>query len=292
MLRYFWCQDASPDGVVTLARTKTGIISNRRPVAGTPIGTSGTSTPLSASENDTRARLSLLAAAKREAARARLYSRFFRGPVLGPYVEDDALAEAGSSTIVVATMVIEATTLEDGAPKEKKKRRRASDAEGDEEEVKAEMKRVKREAKAARKAERAERRANKEERRRRKAAEVEGDAADHESYPAPGRAERKGKGKDITVHGDAQAVERPSGGVKKRKGTQRAKADDGLGNEFINSRDSATSSPSTRTRSPREDVQEDYEPIDGLRDTTLDSSRQGDGKKRRRKRKESSMSST
>jgi hypothetical protein len=63
---------------VTIKRTTSGILSNRRPVSGTAAN-SGSSTP----DSETP-RLSLIANAKREAAKRGLYSRFFRGPVLGP----------------------------------------------------------------------------------------------------------------------------------------------------------------------------------------------------------------
>ncbi len=61
-----------------MKRTSTGILSTRRPVEGTP-ATSGTVTP-----DESAPRLSLMAHAKRDAARRGLYSRFFKGPVLGP----------------------------------------------------------------------------------------------------------------------------------------------------------------------------------------------------------------
>ncbi|KAG1751182.1 hypothetical protein EDB19DRAFT_1675824 [Suillus lakei] len=71
-------EDSSGSTTLQLKRTATGIISNRRPLSGTPA--SGTSTP------DTVAypRTSILTIAKREAARKGLYSRFFRGPTLAP----------------------------------------------------------------------------------------------------------------------------------------------------------------------------------------------------------------
>ncbi|KAG2757947.1 hypothetical protein P692DRAFT_20948033 [Suillus brevipes Sb2] len=61
-----------------LKRTPTGIISNRRPLSGTPA--SGIST----SDTDTCPHTSIMTIAKREAARKGLYSRFFRGPTLAP----------------------------------------------------------------------------------------------------------------------------------------------------------------------------------------------------------------
>ncbi|KAL5519910.1 hypothetical protein ACEPAG_1570 [Sanghuangporus baumii] len=73
----------------TLSRTSTGILSNRRPAAGTPVSSSGTATPSavdasSSSSSSNEYRISVIATAKRVAARRSLYSRFFRGPVLGP----------------------------------------------------------------------------------------------------------------------------------------------------------------------------------------------------------------
>ncbi|KAL5524413.1 hypothetical protein ACEPAF_9553 [Sanghuangporus sanghuang] len=73
----------------TLSRTSTGILSNRRPVAGTPVSSSGTATPSavdasSSSSSRNEYRINIIATTKRDAARRSLYSRFFRGPVLGP----------------------------------------------------------------------------------------------------------------------------------------------------------------------------------------------------------------
>lgn len=75
--------------VTVFKRTSTGILSNRRPTSGTAAD-SGTTTP----ESDTP-RLSLLAHAKREAAKRGLYSKFFRGPILGPH-EAESVAESSS----------------------------------------------------------------------------------------------------------------------------------------------------------------------------------------------------
>lgn len=85
---------------VTFKRTSTGILSNRRPVSGTTAD-SGTTTP-----EDNTPRLSLLANAKREAAKRGLYSRFFRGPVLGPENTDglDGPSQAGPSQIVTSAV--------------------------------------------------------------------------------------------------------------------------------------------------------------------------------------------
>ncbi|KZT50866.1 hypothetical protein CALCODRAFT_164226 [Calocera cornea HHB12733] len=86
-----------------LARTSTGIISNRRPHGGTPAlsgastptpAVSGTQTPDGAAASaggsgGLRAKISLLALAKQQAAKSQLYSRFFRGPVLRMEEEED-----------------------------------------------------------------------------------------------------------------------------------------------------------------------------------------------------------
>ncbi|KAI9465577.1 hypothetical protein BJY52DRAFT_1113439 [Lactarius psammicola] len=84
-----------------LRQTTTGILSNLPPVVGTPIS-SGDITPDATSGSSTP-RLSLMALAKREAARRGLYSRFFRGPVLGPDVQAETVeteATAVSQTLV------------------------------------------------------------------------------------------------------------------------------------------------------------------------------------------------
>ncbi|THH27577.1 hypothetical protein EUX98_g6618 [Antrodiella citrinella] len=65
----------TPDGL-PLQRTTTGIISNRRPATGTPALLS------SSSSGSTTPRVSVMAAAKQEAARRTLYAMFFRGPVM------------------------------------------------------------------------------------------------------------------------------------------------------------------------------------------------------------------
>lgn len=63
--------------------TSTGIFSNRPPVLGTPV-ISDTNTLKIVAPGSESHRLGLLATAKREAAKRGLYSKFFRGPVLGP----------------------------------------------------------------------------------------------------------------------------------------------------------------------------------------------------------------
>lgn len=70
----------SSNNNVSIKCTSTGILSNRCPIYGTPI-TSGTNTPEITTPGS---RLGLLATAKRDAAKRGLYSKFFRGPVVGP----------------------------------------------------------------------------------------------------------------------------------------------------------------------------------------------------------------
>lgn len=76
-----------------LKRTTTGILSNRRPVTGTPASMSGTNTP---ETGDQAPRSSLLVIAKREAAKHGLYARFFRGAILGPECHNPDNCEAGA----------------------------------------------------------------------------------------------------------------------------------------------------------------------------------------------------
>lgn len=92
---------------LSLQKTKTGIISNRRPTAGTP-ALSGSATPngeaSSSSSGTSTPRLSVMAMAKQQAAKRMLYSMFFRGPVLGNALEDAIEAE---------TAVIEGLSLQE-----------------------------------------------------------------------------------------------------------------------------------------------------------------------------------
>ncbi|KAF8555703.1 hypothetical protein OG21DRAFT_1496065 [Imleria badia] len=144
-----------------LRRTTTGIISNRRPVSGTPVSTSGSATP----SLDADVRLSLLATAKREAAKRGLYARFFRGPVLGP---DDPSAgsplhlarsscESESESMSMSTPVPEHVgDRQDAAGETKKGKKRKSEDRAETREERRVRKRLKKERKAARAAKRAE----------------------------------------------------------------------------------------------------------------------------------------
>lgn len=90
-------KDKTRSSTLELRQTSTGILSNRPPIVGTP-ASSGATTP-SPSVNATPGpsfapRLSLLALTKRETARRGLYSKFFRGPILGP---DDVQPEVAET---------------------------------------------------------------------------------------------------------------------------------------------------------------------------------------------------
>ncbi|KAH8998652.1 hypothetical protein EDB92DRAFT_1836416 [Lactarius akahatsu] len=105
-----------------LRQTSTGILSNLPPVVGTPIS-SDDITPDTASGSSTP-RLSIMALAKREAARRGLYSRFFRGPVLGPDVQ--------SETVETEVTVISQTSVDARAGAEKRSKKKPEiDPSGD-----------------------------------------------------------------------------------------------------------------------------------------------------------------
>jgi hypothetical protein len=132
----------TPSSTLELRQTSTGILSNRPPVVGT-CASSGASTPTVDSKAtpgfSSTPRLSLLALAKRETARRGLYSRFFRGPILGP---DDAQSEMVRTEPTPATPQIPFDAKKSG----KQKRNIDADEEGilKEECEKAERRREKR----------------------------------------------------------------------------------------------------------------------------------------------------
>jgi hypothetical protein len=84
-LKCIQTKDTGPPPTLELRQTSTGILSNRPPLLGTTVS-SGTTTPTPCPDlaSSSTPRLSLLALSKRETARRALYSRFFRGPILGP----------------------------------------------------------------------------------------------------------------------------------------------------------------------------------------------------------------
>ncbi|KAJ3504779.1 hypothetical protein NLJ89_g7762 [Agrocybe chaxingu] len=99
---------------VEIKRTSTGILSTRRPPEGTP-ATSGSSTPNPDSDPQIP-RLSLLATAKRDAAKQGLYSRFFRGPIIGPETlaeEEKRLASLVSAAFAHKDPDVERVTVKE-----------------------------------------------------------------------------------------------------------------------------------------------------------------------------------
>ncbi|KAJ8456872.1 hypothetical protein ONZ51_g11865 [Trametes cubensis] len=135
----------SEDGqtpAVEIRRTATGIISNRRPVTGTP-ALSGATTPSdsqASSSGSITPQLSLMAAAKQQAARRMLYSMFYRGPVIAAEDNDEKQSaskdisanQAGPSTLVPSSSSASASssnTEKDVEAKKAKKRKGGADEE-------------------------------------------------------------------------------------------------------------------------------------------------------------------
>ena len=131
-------------------RTTTGILSNRRPVSGTPASTSGSTTPNA--DADAQGRLSLLATAKREAAKRGLYARFFRGPVLGP---DDAASQVAPLSCSSESSESIVTPVPEHVVDTKKRNRKSEETGKAETEERRERKRLKKERKVARAAKKA-----------------------------------------------------------------------------------------------------------------------------------------
>jgi len=124
------------DTAITLKRTSTGILSSRRPPSGTPVD-SGADTG-----QDTK--YSLIVTAKREAARKGLYSRFFRGPVLGTELHGSSDEEhncAASETVMNITSTVEVTPIcvterEKSEVKKAKKRKKSFNGDNEDREKK------------------------------------------------------------------------------------------------------------------------------------------------------------
>ncbi|KAH9846104.1 hypothetical protein C2E23DRAFT_744811 [Lenzites betulinus] len=135
-----------------LKRTATGILSNRRPVSGTP-ALSGAATPAesltssgSSGSGSLTPQLSLMAVAKQQAARRMLYASFYRGPLLTGDDEDGAespASQAGPSNSVSASSPSPSTDTPVVRRSEGGKKRKMG-----EDQEKHERKRRKREAKA------------------------------------------------------------------------------------------------------------------------------------------------
>lgn len=190
-------QDSTPETSRSLARTTTGIISNRRPVAGTPADTSGASTPTLPLKEGDQPRLSLIAAAKREAARSGLYSRFFRGPVLGP--DSDEATNIVRADVMVSKM---RESVEPGPSKKRRKLDQDRDEKGQEEwgakEAKAARK-AERATRRARKTKRAERRLKKEDEHERLAQEVQTEEVEEEAVETGMKEENQVRSKRLVL---------------------------------------------------------------------------------------------
>ncbi|KAI0670938.1 hypothetical protein C8Q78DRAFT_974032 [Trametes maxima] len=164
-----------------LKRTATGIISNRRPLSGTP-ALSGATTPAdsSSSSGSSFPQLSLMATAKQQAARRMLYASFYRGPVVSGEDLDEA-EESSTSPEAGPSTTIPSTSLEKEPTKGRKKRKADDDEDGE----KQERKRRRREAKEEQ---------NLKSKSKGKEQAVDGpdeDASHHESADRAARAERK-----------------------------------------------------------------------------------------------------
>ncbi|KAI0731925.1 hypothetical protein C8Q72DRAFT_182455 [Fomitopsis betulina] len=115
--------DAAPAPTLELKRTKTGMISHRQHKTGTS-ALSGAGTPDSPASGSVTPRLSVMAAAKQEAAKRMLYANFFRGPVLGPMAPDGSSSSKSPEAIIEAAPDPEAKES-DSASKKKGKERAA-----------------------------------------------------------------------------------------------------------------------------------------------------------------------
>ncbi|EIW81026.1 hypothetical protein CONPUDRAFT_90090 [Coniophora puteana RWD-64-598 SS2] len=241
--------DESEDGDLatgaSLHRTQTGIISNRRPVLGTPA--SGLSTP---SETNDGPQLSLVAMAKREAARRGLYSRFFRGPVLGPDDDETTKSPEIDEDAMVNKVVIQ------GEHKSKKRKLRSGEEEevatteivhvevheskkrkSREEETEEERKqrrRAKKEAKALKEARRAEKAKRKEEKRLKKEAREADSGSDWGAKAIPLK--------------EAKYAKKQS--KKEKKKTKEESQRDGLGAEMSTKKSKNREEKKTKAQKP------------------------------------------
>ncbi|KAG8948965.1 hypothetical protein FRC04_009166 [Tulasnella sp. 424] len=190
-------------------RTSTGLISNRRPTGSqTPTistSTSGTSTPVTPGPPPSGPRVSLMAEAKKQAARLELYRRFYVGPVIGP---DHDMSESSSPS-----------SNEDGSPSLSP----SSEAEDpststsgpsssivvDEVDAEAET----RAARVAKKAAREAKRQRKEEKKRRKAER----AASKERDLKKAKEKQKHREDDVQPTASCTAPESENTGKKRKR---------------------------------------------------------------------------
>ncbi|KAI0304486.1 hypothetical protein B0F90DRAFT_1625867 [Multifurca ochricompacta] len=114
-----------------LRQTSTGILSNRPPIRGTPVSL-GATTLISCADvasGSSMPRLSVMALARREAARRGLYSKFLRGPILGPDDAQSEMVKTETSQPSYLSLVQAQVIVEIGA---RKKNKRKVDLPGDE----------------------------------------------------------------------------------------------------------------------------------------------------------------
>ncbi|KAG1772428.1 hypothetical protein EDD22DRAFT_842397 [Suillus occidentalis] len=143
-------EDSLGPTTLQLKRTPTGIISNRRPLSGTPA--SGIST----SDTDSYPRTSIMTIAKREAARKGLYSRFFRGPTLAPDDPSNLPLSPAPSPLHSADPILERDIAsQTDVPSRKESTKRKSSELLESREQRRERKRLKREMKEKKSAKRA-----------------------------------------------------------------------------------------------------------------------------------------
>ncbi|KAF5366302.1 hypothetical protein D9758_005733 [Tetrapyrgos nigripes] len=158
--------DSTTPPVPLLKRTSTGILSNRRPVDLPSTSTSGTSTP------EPSNRLSLLAHAKREAARRHLYSRFYRGLVITQDTDTETLPTEEPEVPTIAIHSSESPSTSTSSPNTdantKKRKRKPSSDEVDGDAERKERKRLKKEKKAKKQLKEKEREERKEFKAKRK----------------------------------------------------------------------------------------------------------------------------
>ncbi|TFY66429.1 hypothetical protein EVG20_g4661 [Dentipellis fragilis] len=249
---------AAPD----LSRTSTGILSNRRPVLGTPV-TSGTCTPDLASASalgTSTPRLTLMAMAKRQAAQRGLYSRFFRGPVIGPddvetemiktevrvvevlTKEITAIGVASTSTDKRKAIAVPSGEKPDSAAVKKRRREEEKDKDVGDDVDKRELKRRKKERKEQEKKEKKEKKLRKELRKAMKKA----------------RADGAGDSSEVTPRPESDLSKRSS---KKNKSNQKEKMETGEGDDGEDSLASA-SADATESSKARQKKTKDPSPDD------------------------------
>lgn len=217
-----------------LRQTSTGIPSNRPPIVGTPVS-SGASTPslcIDATPGPSAPRPSLLSLAKREAARRVLYSRFFRGPILGP----DDIQNEMVKTEPTATPLIPSRPGDIDAHGEDAPRELAN---------KEERKREKRLRKEAERAARKQKRDK--EKHRAKNDDISGSEPSHERTSSPSHEQVSG----LPISTTPDETPRVRREIKKKKRSRVAVVDDELDAQPTDERTRKGSSNFSRKRRRR-----------------------------------------